>query len=246
MHPALQHLKHRPWPVPAGRWTWRQVWHELLFAHWPAPAAELRRLVPAGLTLQEFDGMSWVGVVPFRMTGVMRRPWPDLPGVSAFPELNVRLYVERDGKPGVWFLSLDAANRLAAWAARRWFYLPYVDARISLDAVGDEYRFHSRRLAAGPPAEFRATYAPISPPQPVQPGTLEHFLVERYCLYAQSRDGTFYRGQIHHAPWPLQVARGTVDADALLAVHGIRVSGAPLLHFARRMDVVLWPFERLG
>src|SRR4051794_15783952 len=125
MPPALRPLAPRPWPVPAARWTWRQSWYDLLFAHWPVPAADLRRLVPDGLRVQEFDGTSWVGVVPFRMAGVMRRSLPDLPWVSAFPELNLRLYVERDGKPGVWFLSLDAANALAVWAARRLFHLPY-------------------------------------------------------------------------------------------------------------------------
>ncbi len=97
MHPALRRLDHRPWPVPTRRWTWRQSWYDLLFAHWPVPAADLRPLVPDGLRIQEFDGTSWVGVVPFRMVGVMRRPLPDLPWVSAFLELNVRLYVELDG-----------------------------------------------------------------------------------------------------------------------------------------------------
>jgi hypothetical protein len=85
----------------------------LLFAHWPLPAAGLRPYIPQSLELQEFDGAAWIGVVPFRMEGVMRRPLPDLPGVSAFGELNVRTYVERGGRPGVWFFSLDAANRLA-------------------------------------------------------------------------------------------------------------------------------------
>jgi len=101
--------------------------------------------VPASLEIQQFGGTSWVGVVPFRMTGVMRRPFPDLPGVSAFPELNLRLYVERDGKPGVWFLSLDAGNRLAVWAARRFFHLPYHFADIHLTAEGHTIRFDSSR-----------------------------------------------------------------------------------------------------
>jgi uncharacterized protein YqjF (DUF2071 family) len=112
MHPSLSRLEHRPWPLPAAPWTWRQSWHDLLFAHWPVPAAKLQSLVPKGLVVQEFGGSSWIGLVPFRMTGVTRRPLPALPWVSAFPELNVRIYVEheRDGTPGVWFLSLDATN----------------------------------------------------------------------------------------------------------------------------------------
>ena len=173
--------------MPCGRWTWRQNWHDLLFAHWPIPAADLRHLVPDGLTIQEFDGVSWIGVVPFRMTGVMRRPFPDLPWVSAFPELNVRLYVERDGKPGVWFLSLDAGNPLAVWAARRFFHLPYWYARMSLTLSGDEYHFHSQRRGDWA-VRLDAQYRPTAPAREAA-GTLESFLVERYCLYCQGPDG---------------------------------------------------------
>ena len=121
MHPALSRTDHRPWPLPSGPWRWRQCWRDLLFAHWPVPVSALRSLVPASVAIQEFDGTSWVGVVPFRMTGVMLRPLPDVPGISAFPELNLRLYVDVGGKPGVWFISLDAASSLAVWAARRFF-----------------------------------------------------------------------------------------------------------------------------
>src|SRR5690606_562879 len=118
---AFARIEHRPWPPPATNWAWRQSWLDLLFAHWPVPAAVVRKLVPPGLGIDEFQGTTWVGVVPFRMAGVMRRPFPDVPWISAFLELNLRLYVERDGRPGVWFLSLDAGNPLAVWAARRWF-----------------------------------------------------------------------------------------------------------------------------
>ena len=244
-HPAFARVDHRPWAAPSIPWTWRQNWHDLLFAHWPLPAADLRRLVPDGLNIQEFNGVSWVGVVPFRMTGVMRRPLPDLPWVSAFPELNVRLYVERDGKPGVWFLSLDAANPLAVWAARRFFHLPYWHARMGLTLLDGEYHFRSERRGRSA-TKFAAEYAPAAPPLEAKPGTLESFLVERYCLYCQGPDGSLYRAEVHHTPWPLQEAAGHVEADELLDAHGLKVTGAPLLHFSRGVDVVVWPLERIG
>jgi uncharacterized protein YqjF (DUF2071 family) len=247
MHPAFARVDHRPWPVPAGRWTWRQNWYDLLFAHWPVPAGELRRFVPDGLNVQEFDGTSWVGVVPFRMTGVMRRPLPDLPGISAFPELNVRLYVERDGKPGVWFLSLDAANALAVWAARRFFHLPYWHARMSHEMLGEEVLFRSQRIRANPPVEFRATYRPTSPPRESKRGTLESFLTERYCLYCRDPSGVVYRAEVHHLPWPLRDGAGEVDAGELLRSHGLAVGGEkPLLHYSGGVDVVVWPLEKAG
>lgn len=208
------------------------------------PAERLRPLVPPGLTVQTFDGTAWVGIVPFRMAGIMRRPLPDLPWVSAFPELNVRLYVERDGKPGVWFLSLDAANPLAVWAARRFFHLPYTHARMACEAEGDAIRYRSERLDAPRGLFFEGMYAPTSEVYHAAPGTLEHHLTERYCLYAQSPQGTLYRGEIHHAPWPLQRAEAEIRHNELLRPFGLSVEGAPLLHFARRIDVIVWPLEQ--
>lgn len=240
MHPSLEHTGHRPWPLPEGRWAWRQSWCDLLFAHWPVAAARLRALVPPGLTVQEFDGTSWIGVVPFRMEGVMRRPLPDLPWISAFPELNVRLYVERQGRPGVWFLSLDASNWLAVWAARRLFHLPYFHARMEIAASADRFTYRSHRTS-GPPAAFEARYRPISEPYAAARGTLEHWLTERYCLYARSPRGALSRTDVHHPPWPLQRAEAEIVRNGMLAPHGLSVgTETPLLHFSRRMDVVVW------
>lgn len=240
MHPSLRELSHRPWPLPQRPWKWRQSWRDLAFLHWPIAASTLRPLVPASLELQEFDGTSWVGVVPFRMAGVMRRPFPDVPGVSAFPELNVRLYVERDGKPGVWFLSLDAESPLAVWAARRFFHLPYHLAGMSVDERAGAIRYRSRR----PGAEFKAKYRPVSDVYRAEPGTLDHWLSERYCLYALAPDGSLWRNDVHHAPWPLQSAEVSIQTNTMLEVHGLDVTGPPALsHFARRLDVVVWSAE---
>ena len=211
MHKAFLRVDHRPWALPRGRWLWRQSWEDLLFAHWPVAASVLQPLVPEGLRIQEYDGTSWVGVVPFRMSGVMRRPLPDLPGLSAFPELNVRLYVEHDGKPGVWFLSLDARNRLAVWAARRFFHLPYFHARMSCEPAGRGLRYVSERIGGPPPAHFRASYEPTGTTYEARPGTLEHFLTERYCLYARAQSGELFRAEVHHRPWPLSAAEAEIE-----------------------------------
>ena len=245
MHVSLSRIDHRPWPIPQTRWSWRQSWKDLLFAHWPLPASILQPLVPESLRIDEFEGTSWVGVVPFRMTGVTKRPLPDLPWLSAFPELNLRLYVERDGKPGVWFLSLDADNPLAVWAARRFFHLPYFWSEMRIKSKDYRFEYSSRRRGKATVADFRASYRPVSDIFHSKPGTLESFLTERYCLYAQSTDGTMYRGEVHHFPWPLQKAAGKVEPHGLLASHGIQVTGTPLLHFAKQIDVVIWPLERL-
>jgi uncharacterized protein YqjF (DUF2071 family) len=243
MHPSLLELDHRPWPIPSRPWIFRQSWRDLAFLHWPIAAEKLRPLVPPSLAIEEFEGSSWIGVVPFRMTGVMLRPLPDLPWVSAFPELNVRVYVERDGKPGVWFLSLDAANPVAVWGARRFFHLPYHLAGMSLVEHAGAIRYRSRRAGA----EFVARYRPTSDVYRAARGTLEHWLTERYCLYALAPDGSLWRNDVHHPQWPLQSASVEIVENSMLAPHGLEVEGPPaLVHFARRLDVIVWDAERVA
>jgi hypothetical protein len=243
---VLRQTSHRPFPLPPQRWTWRQTWLDLLFAHWPIPAEAVRPLVPSELDVQEFDGTSWIGVVPFHMEGVRRRPLPDLPGISRFPELNLRLYVAHQGMPGVWFLSLDAANRLAVWAARRFFHLPYFRARMSLSIAPPVVTYRSARVTTGPAVVFDAEYAPVSAPFTAAGGSLEHWLTERYCLFAQAPDGRLFRTDVHHEPWPLQTARAVIRRNDLFAPHGLTVPGPPpLLHFSRRLDVIVWSPVRL-
>lgn len=245
MHPALRHTAHRPWPLPREPWVGRQSWCDLLFAHWRIEAARLRPLVPRGLEIQEFDGSSWLGLVPFRMSGVMLRGLPDVPGLSAFPELNVRLYVERDGKPGVWFLSLDADNAFAVWAARTFLHLPYERASMSVGSRGEAIDYASSRR--GGAARLRATYHPTSAVYASEPGSLEHFLTERYCLYAAPPGGAIRRLEVHHGPWPLQRAEAEISENTMFAPHGLDVGGErPLLHFARAIDVVVWSPHACG
>src|SRR5579863_500724 len=186
MHPLLTATAHRPWPLPSGPWVMTQTWHDLLFAHWPLPAAVVRPLIPAPLTLETFDGQCWVGVIPFRMSGIRRCGLPALPGLSRFPELNVRTYVTHGGKSGVYFFSLDAANLPAVWAARAFYHLPYFYAAMNSRAIGGTIQYSSRRRGA--PAEFRGRYRPIAEVRLRERGSFEHWLTERYCLYTTHRD----------------------------------------------------------
>src|SRR5438128_1258865 len=109
----LAQTEHRPWPLPDAPWVMRQTWYDLLFAHWPIAADVMRAHIPPQLELDTFDGQAWVGVVPFGMSNVYPRLTMPVPGLSYFLELNVRTYVTVGGKPGVYFFSLDASNRMA-------------------------------------------------------------------------------------------------------------------------------------
>ena len=228
----------------------RQTWNDLLFAHWSVPAEELRSLVPPELELNLFDDKAWVAVTPFHMTGVAFRGMPPVPVVSAFAELNVRTYVTFRGKPGVFFFSLDAFNPPAVWGARLLYHLPYFYARMWFQTGnGGEYgtrdvKYSSIRFRA-PHAEFKGVYRPTSQPAMSRPGSVEHFLTERYRLYAV-HEGSVYAADIHHVPWQLQTAEAEITRNSMAAAAGITLPQAkPLLHFSKRMDVLVWPLRRI-
>ena len=219
-----------------------QTWHDLLFAHWAMPEAVMRPLVPAQLALDTFDGACWVGVVPFHMSGIRRRGLPALPGLSRFPELNVRTYATYRGKPGVYFFSLDAANRPAVWAARTFYHLPYFFAAMTSRDSGGSIRYCSRRNRAE--AEFRSRYRPSAPVRLAEKRSIEHWFTERYCLFTTHREQV-YRGDIHHEPWPLQGAEAEFEANTIAAASGISLPGTnPHLLFARELKVLIWPLVR--
>lgn len=236
----------RQWPVPTRPWILRMRWYDLLFAHWPVRVEQVRPQIPSRLEVDTWDGRAWIGVVPFRMSGIAPRGFPDLPLLSRFDELNVRTYVTVDGKPGVWFYSLDATNPIAVNVARWTFHLPYLHAKMKITNDGTAIHYLSQRRVRNGAGVLDIRYSPCSPVQASVPGSLEAWLTERYCLYAADGRQRIYRGEIDHAPWPLQLADAEIRYNSMLQACGVELpSRPPLLHFAKQLDVVAWTLNRL-
>jgi uncharacterized protein len=243
---------YRPRPLPSGRWAMTQRWNDVLFAHWPVPAAQLAPLVPDGLQIDTFQGSAWLGVVPFWMDRIKVRSVPPIPGARSFPELNLRTYVrdQRNGAGGVYFLSLDASNLLAVAAGRAFYNLPYHWADIRFEQRSErEFLFESRRRFRRSPVEFKARYRGLGPTRKLtesHPGSLEYFLTERYCLFTANRAGQPIRANVHHVPWPLEDAEADIERNDLPAAMGIALPDEkPVLHYSRRLAVYIWPAVRL-
>jgi uncharacterized protein len=236
---VLREQAHRPWPVPDGPWLQGQTWCDLLFAHWAVPEDELRAAVPDVLPIDTFNGQAWIGVTPFEVAGLRLRGMPPPPALSRFAETNVRTYATLDGRPGIYFFSLDAASWAAVAAARASYRLPYFRARMAIERSSEGISYRSARIEGG--ARLRLHYRPTGETFNAEPGTLEHFLTERYCLYTVV-GGSVRRAEIHHPPWPLQAAQATIDENTMTEPAGIRLpEREPLLHYAARQDVVIWP-----
>ena len=246
---ALNWTEHRPYPLPEGAWILRMRCLELLFMHWRMPEASLRPLVPSALKLDTFDGSAWLGITPFRMQRTRTGFLPTVPWLSRFPELNVRAYVTTEGRPDIWFLSLDASNPVVVRIARATFSLPYVDAEMSSRVSGGQIRYKSVRIYKGTsPARLALSYHPVGESFRPRPGLLEYFLTERYCLYnADAQGRRVWRGDIHHLPWPLQEAETELEEFEMTAQIGVTLSDVePLLHYARCLDVAAWLPKRIN
>ncbi|MCB2408590.1 YqjF family protein [Hymenobacter lucidus] len=247
-------MSFEPSSPPNGLPLMRQRWSQLLFAHWPVPPEVLQPYLPARLELDLFEGQAWLGVVPFTMSHIRPLGLPAVPGLNHLHELNVRTYARLDGVPGVWFLSLDATLGLGVWAARTLFHLPYLHARMRLTETNGTLRATAERTHRGAaPAHFRAAWTPGAALPLAQPGTLAHFLTERYHLYTAGPDlqqalrgNRLWRGQLYHAPWRLRTATVSEWESTVVESHGLPTPvGPPLLYAADALNVWVRELRRV-
>lgn len=231
---------------PPGRPALHMRWEKLLFLHWAWDAREIQDTLPPGLFAETFGGRAWLAIVPFFMRRVHPAGLPCVPGLSDFLELNVRTYVcDKNGRPGVWFYSLECNQPVAVALARRFFHLNYVHARMAAAEEGKRVTYRSQRRN-GPAAAFR--YRAAAPGERAEPGSLEFFLAERYVLFSADPAGRIHAGRVHHAPY--EFARAVVEqADFLpAAAEGFADPGRPADHVmaAEAVAVEAWPLETVS
>lgn len=212
-----------------------QTWSRLLFLHWRWNADELQSTLPDGLQIETYDGCAWLGIVPFFMQNIRPRYLPPLPWLSWFLELNVRTYVrDRQGRPGVWFYSLDCNQPAAVWLARRFFHLPYQHAKMTArqDASGFIHYSCQRK---GAPDTSTFTYAIDKLSSVALPG-LDFFLLERYLLFVSTHAG-IRTGRVHHVPYPMSTVKLVQWDDRSLLLDGFQSPCRPPDHACGSMGV---------
>ncbi|MFT9596549.1 YqjF family protein [Mesobacillus sp.] len=231
----------RPYPLPDMNWVMSQEWHHTLFVHWPVPAASLREHIPQELEIDTFDGSAWVGIVPFQVKKTRGRFTPAIPFFSSYLEVNVRTYVKYGSRAGVYFFSLDANHLVAVLGAKAVFGLNYKQAKINFQE-DDHFEMVSSRLqTADENARMELIYIPETQVFFAEPGTVEHWLTERYCLWTK-RGSRLIRGDIHHTRWELQRAQAELSHEMLIPfVHQEYLTQQPLLHYSKYKKAYFWP-----
>jgi hypothetical protein len=236
-------------PPSPKHWMMFQEWRQLLFMSWPIDPDEMRRHVPADIEVDLHEGKAWLSMLPMHMEDLHFRYLPPLPGTSDFPEINLRTYVRVKGQvPGVFFFSLDSSSWLGAFVARHFIHTPYVYAKMKLTKDGDTFHMTSDRKASryAPAAQLDIRYRPVGEPQEAAPGSLAHFLVERYTAIAETKPGVIYSGPVSHSPWKLSDAEAEVELNTIPQAAGFDVDGiAPSLHFSRGTDTKLSMVKRI-
>ncbi|HWO97815.1 MAG TPA: DUF2071 domain-containing protein [Bacillus sp. (in: firmicutes)] len=243
----LKDVNHRPWPLPSKRWIMRQTWSNLLFLHWPIPPETLRPYIPPSLQIDTFDRSAWLGIVVFVMDGIYPRGLSTVSVTPKFPEINVRTYVHCNGKPGVYFMSLDVADRASLTIAKRWFRLPYHSAQMSFQKEGQTFHCQSiRKGKTKAPIRFDGKYTPLSEAYFPEKESLDHWLTERYCLYSTDHRANIYCGEIHHRPWPLQKAATDICINTLFSPFNFNLDGInPISHFSIGVDTLIWNIQKV-
>lgn len=221
-------LVEAPLHLPPSPWLIRQRWEHLLFAHWPVEPRLLERHLPRGVDPDVAGGAAWVALVAFVMTKTRScaSPAPVLPPI---PELNLRTYVRVGGVPAVWFLTLDATSPLFVGVGRALYGLRYRRARMVATEEGGTLHY----VSCSARTTFAASYRPLGEPAPPVPGSLEHFLVERYRLFGVRR-GRLVTATVEHPPWPLQRAEAEIHARRVSVP--LPLDAEPLAHYCRGVD----------
>ncbi len=246
MKEELKITGHRPFPIPRSPWVMEQVWNDVLFLHWPVPAEVMEKHIPFQLKLDTFNGTAWIGIVPFWISKMRVRGLPPMPFMNSMDELNVRTYVEYEGRKGVYFFSLDANNPLAVTGARMLYFLPYMNAKMSVSNSEGKVIYESMRKSGhSGTGNFLASYKPISPAYNSESGTLDEWLTERYCLWVTKGDKVF-RGDIHHTKWQLHEASCNIRQNSMASfLPREYFKGDPILHYSPQKHAYFWPLKRV-
>ncbi|MET1030699.1 YqjF family protein [Domibacillus tundrae] len=235
----------RPFPLPASPWIMKQRWDNMLFLHWPVPANLLASHIPADFSLDLFQGRAWISIVPFWARHTRLRGLPRFPFYHSYLELNVRTYMTYNGVPGIYFFSLGANKWPVVLGAKTASFLPYYHANMNMSVQNKTVHFQSKRIQFGNMAErFQASYSPSSPIFTLKEGSLDWWLLERYCFWVQKGSHVF-RGDIHHNRWRVTEAACVIHDQTLPSFLPHHVfSEKPLAHFSYQKNVFTWPLKK--
>lgn len=237
----IQTISHRPWTLPSGQWSYYQEWNSALFLHWKVSLDELVKLIPKGISIDTFNGECWITLVAFTMEKIRPRRLPSVAAISDFQEINVRTYLSKDGKKGVYFLRIEAGKKVSTFVAKLLSGLPYENANIDLQNMSNPYKYFASNNNRN--SKFDATFTIGK--RIANKTELDNWLTERYCLYLE-KNKILYRYETHHKPWVLDTVEN-LNLISTYKIGNILLDKKPdLAHYSNGVKVLAWNREKLN
>lgn len=233
----LSDTQHRPYPLPTGNYKYYQEWNKAIFLHWKVDYNQLRALVPEAFNLDNINGDYYISVVAFTMEKIKPKSLPAISFLSNFHEVNVRTYVENDGKKGVYFLNIEAEKLLACYIAKQLSGLPYQKANMSRGKNQFFSQLDSKNFKLNINFEIESKSNKKS--------ELDLWLTERYCLFLNTKNGN-YRYDIHHKEWEIDDLKiAHLESQYLLGKMNLQDTKPDLTHYSKGVEVVAWEKVKL-
>lgn len=196
----LKHTTHRTFKYPERPWGFYQEWNKAIFLHWKTEKKTLQELLPKGLEVDTINGDAWVSLVAFDMNNIKARYLPKPPYISDFQEINIRTYVVCNGKPSVYFLSMEANNNMACKVIKQLSKFPYRFSEMNRD--NEKYHSKNNKLNES----FEIAYQLED--TPVVKDEVDLWLTERYAVF-QDYKNSIIEYDVHHIEWPVQAINCT-------------------------------------
>jgi len=227
---------YRSWDMPEKDWSYYQEWNNAVFMHWEVPYEDLKSLVPSGLEIDSFEGKCWVSIVAFTMERIRPAYLPSFSPISNFDEINVRTYVRKNGKPGVYFINIEAGKYVSAFLSKMMSGLPYEKSEISR---GNNF-YSSYNANKG----FRLDLEYEVGPRITKKTPLMIWLTERYSLFLEN-EGEIYGYEIQHPEWELNDMK-IKNLDLYYSIGNLVFDNTPdLYQYSPGVKVLAWGMEKM-
>ena len=237
----LKDTKHRPWGLPTTPWKFYQEWRDAIFLHYKVDKDLLKQFIPIDLELDIFDGDAWVSVVAFTMIKARPKNLPSFSPISDFHEVNIRTYVRKGDKAGVYFLSIEASKFLSTLIAKNVSGLPYRSSNISREKLKT---FTSRNSYYNDLLLIEYKVEQNSSKTKFDKSDLDKWLTEKYALF-QDYQNALIKYEIHHSEWPLnkiEIKNFDIRYDRFASL----INNKPdLVHYSDGVQVIAWDKEHI-
>lgn len=232
----LKHTKHRPFEVPSRSWKFYQEWNKAIFLHWEVTPEQIIPFLPKGVLVDTINGKTWVSLVAFNMNNIGVRSLPKVPHISDFHEINIRVYITCNGKPSVYFLSMEGGKRSSCKVLKVMSKFPYYYSK--MERPDFSFTSENKKYNNSFYTEYRFDNKQIIKDE------TDIWLTERYAVF-QDYKNHIIEYDVHHVEWPMEsISIKKLELDYPKFNHLIN-NKPDRIHYSKGVQVLTWDKRKL-